>query len=123
LRYPHPHLTREIDQAVAEAVSRIRVRALDESPDYLAAQLLVEELAQSGQLDDARVAAFAQEGLFAEITVALARMCEVPLALVERAMIQERLETVLIFARMIGLSWSTVRAILAPSRKADRPPG
>jgi hypothetical protein len=34
------------------------------------------------------------------------------LQFVERAMMQERSETVLVLARAIGLSWSTVKAIL-----------
>jgi hypothetical protein len=39
-------------------------------------------------------------------------MCNLPLQFVERAMCQQRSETVLIIAKVIGLSWSTVKAIL-----------
>jgi uncharacterized protein (DUF2336 family) len=59
-----------------------------------------------------RIAAFAQAGRVAETTAAIALKCGVPLALVERAMLQERAETVLVLARVIGLSRSTLKAIL-----------
>ena len=112
LEAAHPHLRREVEGAVAEATRRVRDGKLDELLDYNSAQLLVEELAQSGRLDEVRIAAFAQAGRLAETTAALALKCEVPLALVERAMLQERAETVLVLAKVIGLSWSALKAIL-----------
>jgi uncharacterized protein (DUF2336 family) len=112
LEAAHPHFKPEINQAVADATSGIRAKILGESFDYAAADKLVGELVQSGQLDDAKLAEFAQTGLFAETTMALARMCEVPLPVVERAMVAQQPESILVFARVIGLSWSTVKAIL-----------
>jgi len=112
LEAAHPHLKPEIDQAVAEAASGVRARILGQSLDYAGADKLVKELAQSGQLTEAKLAAFAQTGWLAETTVALARMCDVPLPVVAREMLEQRSEAVLVFARTIGLSWSTVKAIL-----------
>jgi hypothetical protein len=39
-------------------------------------------------------------------------MCNLSLQFVERAVIQEHAETVLILAKVVGLSWPTVKAIL-----------
>jgi len=108
----HPQAKREVHRAVAEVANRIRTETLAESPNYGAAQALVDTLHQSGQLNDSRLGAFAQAGQFEETTAALALMCNLPLQFVERAMIQEHSETVLILAKVIGLSWSTVKAIL-----------
>jgi len=112
LEATHPQAKREVHRAVAEVANRIRTETLAESPDYGAAQALVDTLHQSGQLDDSRLGAFAKDGRFEETTAALALMCNLPLQFVERAMCQQRSETVLIIAKVIGLSWSTVKAIL-----------
>ena len=73
---------------------------------------MIDRLQKSGQLNDSSLRALAKACRFEETTVALALMCDVPLQLVEQCMIQERSETVLILAKVIGLSWSTVKAIL-----------
>lgn len=45
-------------------------------------------------------------------------MCRLPVSFVERALAEERSETLLVLARAIGLSWPTVKAILLlPARK------
>lgn len=112
LEAEHPHAKREVREAVAEATGRIRTEVLSASLDYGAAQTLVDRLHQSGQLDDGRLREFATTGRLAETTVALALMSDLPLAFIERAMGQERSETLLILAKVIGLSWPTVKAIL-----------
>ncbi len=112
LEAAHPQARREVRQAVAEVAGRIRAETLAGSPDYEAAQALVDTLHQSGELDDSRLRAFATAGQIEETTVALAVMCDLPPQLVERGMMQERAETVLVLAKMIGLSWATVKTIL-----------
>ena len=47
-----------------------------------------------------------------ETAVALGLLCDLPVAAVERAMIQDRAETILIFARAAGLSWRSAKAVL-----------
>jgi uncharacterized protein (DUF2336 family) len=112
LEAEHPHARREVREAVAEATGRIRVEALTGSLDYSAARMLIDRLNQSGHLDDARLREFASAGRIEETTVALAVMSDLPLPFIERALIQERSETLLIVAKVIGLSWPTVKAIL-----------
>lgn len=112
LEVAHPRAKREVQQVVAEVADRIRAEAFHGSPDRAAAHTLVEALHWSGELDDSRVRAFAQDGNLDETTVALTLMSGMSLRFVERAMMLEHSETVLVLARAIGLSWSTVKAIL-----------
>jgi uncharacterized protein (DUF2336 family) len=112
LEAAHPQAKREVRQIVGEVAERIRAEAFDGSADRAAARTLVETLHRSGELDDSMLRAFAKDGRLDETTVALALMCAMSLQFVERAMMQERSETVLVLARAIGLSWSTVKAIL-----------
>jgi uncharacterized protein (DUF2336 family) len=108
----HPNAEREINQLVAEVANRIQVEATAGSREMAAALKIVESLHHGGQLDDRRLQSFAKAGRFEETTAAFALLCELPLPFVERAMAQERPETVLILAKAIGLSWATVKAIL-----------
>jgi uncharacterized protein (DUF2336 family) len=108
----YPHAQGEVSQAVAEAAGYIQNRAVAGSTDYSAAKSLVESVKRSGQLGEAKIQSWASEGRREETVAALALMCRLPIAFVERAMVQERVETILILAKAVGLSWATVKAIL-----------
>jgi uncharacterized protein (DUF2336 family) len=108
----HPQAKAEIHQVVGEVTARIHHDALERSPDYKVARAAVESLQRSGELDDKKLSAFARVGRFAETTTALATMSDLPVPFVERAMLQDRADLVLVLARAIGLSWSTVKSIL-----------
>jgi uncharacterized protein (DUF2336 family) len=112
LEATHPHAKAEIHRAVAEVANQIRNETSAALRSYGRAQASVHMLHQSGQLDDSRVGEFAKAGLLEETTVALAMMCDLPLPFLERVMHHEHSETVLVLAKVIGLSWSTVKAIL-----------
>ena len=112
LEAEHPHAKRQVQQVVDEVAGRIHAEAFAEAPDGMEAPASVEALYQSGQLDDDRLRAFAEGGRAGEATAALAFMCQLPVHFVAREMAQGRSETLLVLARAIGLSWSTVKAIL-----------
>ena len=121
LRLDSAHLmaTAAIQSAVAEAASAIQSQTSAASRNYLAACAHVQALHAVGRLDEAEVESFAKLRKFEETTAALAILCNLPIATVERAMVQERPETVLIIAKSIGMSWPTVKKILK-MRAGDR---
>jgi uncharacterized protein (DUF2336 family) len=112
LEAAHPENASDVRRVVAEVASEIQTKAAAESRDYAAARSLVESMRASSQLGEGNIEAFARAGKFEETTVALAIMSDLSIDIVERAMIQERVETILIIAKTIGLSWLTVKAIL-----------
>jgi uncharacterized protein (DUF2336 family) len=112
LEAAHPENASDVRHVVAEVTTEIQTKAAAESRDYAAARSLVETMRASGQLNESNVEAFARAGKFEETTVALAIMCDLSIDIVERAMIQDRVETILIIAKTIGLSWLTVKAAL-----------
>jgi len=107
-----PLNTREIQRAVAEAAGLMQAKSASVSRDYATARASVGALRASGRLGENDIEAFARAGRFEETTVALGLLCDLPVAAVERAMIQERAETILIFARAAGLSWRSTKAVL-----------
>jgi uncharacterized protein (DUF2336 family) len=103
----------KIRSAIAEAVNQVQAKTTALSRDYVAARVQVATLRAADRLNDAAVAAFAEAGKFEETTVALAVLCDLPIEQVELAMAGDRPETVLILAKAIGVSWPTVKKILA----------
>ena len=106
------HQTNLIRDMVVDVSNQIQARMRAESRDYAAAQQIVTELYEAGELDDGKVREFAGAGKFDETTVALSILCNLPIGACERAMVQNRVDLLLLLAKAIGLSWDTTKAIL-----------
>jgi uncharacterized protein (DUF2336 family) len=107
-----PHNAQVIKHVVAEVATSIQAKVAAKSRDYAAARALVDSLWEARRLAENDVAEFARAGRFEETTAALAVMSNLPIDAVERAMVQEQPETIVIVAKALGLSWATVKAIL-----------
>ena len=112
LEAAHPEAKAEIRRAVAEAADRVEAQIASPVFDYTAATAAIESLKQSGKLDESALASFAKSGAYAEVTAALAIMCDVPVQFVERAMGRDQSENLVVLAKAIGLSSSTLNEIL-----------
>ena len=76
------------------------------------AHALVKSLYEDGRLDEHQVGAFAEAGKFDETNAAIAALANVPVSIAENMMIETRAEGVMILAKVSGMSWSTVKAII-----------
>ncbi len=112
LETANPSMAPLIEQAVAEAATKVLDKVDVAARDYTAARSRIESLRTAGQLGEADVAAFAAANQFEETTAALAALCELPIEAVEQAMTQDRPDGVLIIAKAVGLSPDTMKAIL-----------
>jgi len=112
LEATHPQNASEIQNAVAEVTTAIQAKAIAGSKDYAAARALVESSRAAGRLDESVIEAFARAGKFEETTVALAILSDLPIEVVERGMVEDRSEIILVIAKAIGLSWLTAKAVL-----------
>ena len=108
----HIMATSVIQSAIAQAANAIQSEAGVGSRNYLTACAHVEALHADGHLDQWEVESFAKMGKFEETTAALAMLCDLPVEAVERAMVQDQPESVLIIAKAIGITWPTVKLIL-----------
>ncbi len=118
LEAANPQAKKAVGEAVAEAALKVQAEVLEEAPGYAAGLAIVENLQQSGRLNEQALAEFAKCGAFVETSAALAVMAELPLSFIEQAMVSDRSERVLVLGRAIGLSWPTVKEIL--SLRADK---
>jgi uncharacterized protein (DUF2336 family) len=107
-----PRKANVILEIVAQASQQIHTRAREKSAGYAGAYAEVQSLHASGGLSETQLAGFARAGKFDETMISLSFLCELPIALVERAFMDARSEQVIVIARAFGLAWETVKAML-----------
>jgi uncharacterized protein (DUF2336 family) len=112
LEKAHPQAKREVRRAVTEATDHLRNGVVERIRDHAAALAFVESLQRVGRLDDDRLRSFAQAGRLAEVVATLAVMSGLSLSVVDRAMIEERPDTVIVIAKAVALSSATTKALL-----------
>lgn len=108
-----PRKAEQIRTAVRNATDAIQSTARKGSQEHNQALADVGLLNAKGKLNEAALLGFAKDGSFDRIAVALSIMCNLPIELVERALVDKQSEQLLLFARAIGLSWETVKVLLA----------
>jgi uncharacterized protein (DUF2336 family) len=112
LEAANPHAAKDVSLAVREVTRRARSAPSAMTRDTTIARGLVKSLYQDGRLDEFQVAAFADARRFDETNAAIACLANVTVAMAETLMIEDRAEGVLILAKVAGMSWSTVKAII-----------
>ena len=108
-----------IEGAVAAVAGGIRDEARNSSPDFAAAQTAVERQNRIRRIGEAEIHQYARDRKFEETAIALSLLCDTPIDVVERALLDPGAEIVLILAKVAGLSSTTTKAILL-LRAADR---
>jgi hypothetical protein len=98
--------------AVREATRRARSAPSAMTKQTAIAHALVKSLYEDGRLDEHQVTLFAEAGKFDETNAAVAALANVPVTIAENMMVETRSEGVMILAKVSGMSWSTVRAII-----------
>ncbi|QWG11716.1 DUF2336 domain-containing protein [Bradyrhizobium sediminis] len=112
LEAAHPRQAGEVPTAVREATRRARSAPVAITKQTEITHALIKSLYADGRLDEFQVATFAEAGKFDETNAALAALANVPVAIAEDMMLETRAEGVMILAKVGGLSWSTVKAII-----------
>jgi uncharacterized protein (DUF2336 family) len=112
LEAANPRQAGDVPTAVREATRRARTAPSAITRDTAIAHALVKSLYEDGRLDEYQVAAFAEAGKFDEANAALAALANVSVSTAENMMVETRAEGVMILAKVSGMSWSTVKAII-----------
>ncbi|MCK1544181.1 DUF2336 domain-containing protein [Bradyrhizobium sp. 179] len=115
LEAAHPGLAEEVSSVVQEAAQRVRAAATTRQTEM--ARALVKSLHEDGRLNEFQVSTFAEQGKFDETNAGLAALAGVAIETAETIMIDSRTEGVMILAKVAGMSWSSMRAIIAMREK------
>jgi uncharacterized protein (DUF2336 family) len=112
LEAANPHQAGEVPTAVREATRRARSASSAYTSETEIAHALVKSLFEDGRLDEHQVSSFAEAGKFDEANAAIAALANVTVTIAENMMVETRAEGVMILAKVSGMSWSTVKAII-----------
>jgi uncharacterized protein (DUF2336 family) len=113
-----PRLAAAVREVVDEIGGNMRAAFRNSSPDYAVATAQVKALHGAGELGEPQVLGFADARKFEETAVALSLLAKVPIDLVERALLDDNPDLIVILAKVAGLSWGTAQSILV--RASDR---
>ncbi|RTL53835.1 MAG: DUF2336 domain-containing protein [Bradyrhizobiaceae bacterium] len=80
--------------------------------DFVPAQRAVLALHRKGQLTEAAILDFAKSHKYEETVAAVAALSGVRIGTVDRLVVGDRYDPILILGRGIGLEWATVRALI-----------
>ena len=97
---------------IKQAADQIQTKLRENSSDFAAARAYVEQLHKNGELTEASVCEFAERGKFDETAAALSLLTDLPVGAIERALVHDTGDQILVLAKSIDLSWKTTRAIL-----------
>ena len=112
LERERPEMVRQIQTVVTDVTGKIHAKFRPPSGSYFAAKRTVGKLHQRNGLNEEKLFEFAYSLKFDETTVALSLLCDLPIELVERALVDENKEVILILAKALNLSWSTTMSLL-----------
>jgi uncharacterized protein (DUF2336 family) len=97
---------------VKRASDQIQTQTREHSPEFAAVQAQIQLLRQAGALTEDRLREFAKARKFDETAVALSFLSDLPIGAIERTLVHDHSDQVLVLAKSIGLSWDTTKAIL-----------
>jgi uncharacterized protein (DUF2336 family) len=107
-----PRAAETISEVVAAVATDINTEVRSASVEHSKARVRVKRLCMTGQFSEAEVHAFARADNFERTAVALSVFGQFPIDLVERALLDESSDTVLVLAKAAGCCWSTTKSIL-----------
>jgi hypothetical protein len=100
-------------EKLEKAASRLRRHEIRAgSSEHGEASMDVTALHAAGRLDETKLCQYAEQRSFDRTAVALCLLCDLPVGLVQRALVQEQPDQLLIIAKSLDVAWETMKAIL-----------
>jgi uncharacterized protein (DUF2336 family) len=107
-----PRAAETVSEVVAAVATDINNEVRSSSREHSKARVRIKRLCMTGQFSEAEVHAFARADNFERTVVALSVFGQFPIDLVERALLDESPDTVLVLAKAAGCCWSTTKSLL-----------
>jgi uncharacterized protein (DUF2336 family) len=107
-----PRKAKIVKEMVGHAGCQMQAEVRKRSSEFNAALAHVQGLHTAGKLKQDDLAAFAIAGKFDQTSIALSLMCDLPVGVIEQALVSEKCDQILVLAKGISLAWDTTRAIV-----------
>ena len=112
LEQERPDLADEISASVIEVTGKLHSKFGPASKSYFAAKRAVTGQHQYGQLNEKSILAYALAHKVEEVTVGLSLLCVLPVDVVERTVVHNDREMILVLAKALGFDWETAMSLL-----------
>jgi uncharacterized protein (DUF2336 family) len=112
LEKERPEAAKYVGAAVANVTGALHAKFGPGSKTYFSAKRNVGAEHRSGNLGEDKIFEYAQSRRLDEVTVALSLLCALPVDVVERALVGDNKELILILAKALDFSWTTTMSLL-----------
>ena len=96
-----------VREMIKQAADQIQTKLRDRTSKFAEARAYVELLHKKRGLNEAQVCKFAELRKFAETAAGLSLLTDLPIGAIERAMVYDPKDQILVLAKSIDLSWKT----------------
>jgi uncharacterized protein (DUF2336 family) len=112
LERERPEMGTQIQAIVTDVTGAVHARFGPASKNYFAAKRTVGKLHQCGSLNEDQIFEFAHSLKINETAVGLSLLCVLPIDVVERTLVNNNREVILILAKALDFSWTTTMSLL-----------
>jgi uncharacterized protein (DUF2336 family) len=112
LENERPDVASQAQTLVTEVTGALHSKFGPASKSYFDAKRTVAREKQYGNLNESKIVEYAQSHKFEEVTSGLSLLCSLPVDIVERALVDQSKEGLLILAKALGFSWETTMSLL-----------
>ena len=120
LERERPDLAGQIQTSVTDVTGALQSKFGPASKSYFIAKRVVATQHQYGNLNENSILEYARSHKIEETTVGLSLLCALPVDVVERALIDNNREMVLILAKALNFAWETAMSLLFLGAKDHR---
>ncbi|HKA78325.1 MAG TPA: DUF2336 domain-containing protein [Pseudolabrys sp.] len=110
--------TELVREMIKQAADQIQTQLREHSSNFATARDYIEQLHKNGELTETQVCNFAELGQFDETAAALSLLTDLPIGAIERALVHETADQILVLAKAMNFSWKSAHALLTVQRSA-----
>jgi hypothetical protein len=112
LQHEHPRMADKVKAVVTDIEGTVHAKFGPASKSYFAAKKALMALHGQGKLGEHEIWEYAMSHKAEEATVALSLLCNLSADVVERTLVDDNREMIMILAKTLQLSWATTMALL-----------
>jgi uncharacterized protein (DUF2336 family) len=115
-----PEMVEQIRSTVFDVAGTLQSKFGPVSRSYFVAKRVVATQHRQGNLNETSISVYARSHKLDEVTIGLSLLCSLPSDVIERALLDNNRETLLILAKALNFCWATTMALLFLGAKDHR---
>jgi uncharacterized protein (DUF2336 family) len=120
LESERPGMVDQIQSSVSDITGELQSKFGPVSRSYFVAKRVVATQHRQGNLNEKSISGYARSHKLDEVTIGLSLLCALPGDVIERALLDQKREMLLILAKALDFSWATTMALLFLGAKDHR---